>query len=62
MSFQVRLVEREIPSCMKEVEVSSSSPFMRKGGQFWLRLRETTACVVLLLLNEIMIISNLYTG
>ena len=32
--FQVRLDERERPSCVKEAEVSSSSPFMRTGGKF----------------------------
>ena len=32
--------------------MSSSSPFMRTGGKSWLRLREVTACVVLLWLNE----------
>ena len=37
---------------MKEVEVSSSSPFMRTGRNFWLCLREMTACVFLLWLNE----------
>ena len=50
--FQVRLDERERPSCVKEAEVSSSSPFMKTAGQFWLRLREMTACFVLLWLNE----------
>ena len=34
--FQVTLDERERPSCVKEVEVSSSSPFMRTGGKLWL--------------------------
>ena len=48
----MRLDERERPSCVKEVEVSSSSPFTRTGGKFWLRLREMTACFVLLWLNE----------
>ena len=38
--------EREKPSCVEEVEVSSSSPFMRAGGKFGLRLREMTDCVV----------------
>ena len=50
--FQVRLDERERPSCVKEAEVSSSSPFMKTAGKFWLRLREMTACFVLLWLNE----------
>ena len=50
--FQVRLDERERPSCMKEVEGSSSAPFMRTDGKSGLYLREMTACVVLLWLNE----------
>ena len=50
--FQVRLDQREIPSCEKEVEVSSSSPFIRTGGTSELRLRKISACVVLLWLNE----------
>ena len=50
--FQVRLDERERPSCVKEAEVSSSWLFMRTAGKFWLRLREITACFVLLWLNE----------
>ena len=41
----MRLDKRERPSCAKEAEVSSSSPFMRTGGKFWLCLREMTACV-----------------
>ena len=49
---QVRLDERERPSCVKEAEVSSSSPFMRTGGKSSLRLREMTACFVLLWWNE----------
>ena len=48
----MRLDERERPICVKEAEVSSSSPFMRTGGQFWLCLREMTACFVLHCLNE----------
>ena len=32
--LQVRLDERERPSCVKEAEVSSSTPFMRTGGKF----------------------------
>ena len=46
------LEDRERPSSVKAVEVSSSSPFMRTGGKFWLCLREMTACFVLLLLKE----------
>ena len=48
----MRLDERERPSCVKETEVSSSSPFIRTGGKFSLCLREMTACFVLLWLNE----------
>ena len=48
----MRLDDREIPSCVKEVEVSSSSPFIRTGGKFWLCLREMTACFALFWLNE----------
>ena len=48
----MRLDERERPNCVKEAEVSSSSPFMRTGGKSSLRLREMTAGFVLLLLNE----------
>ena len=48
----MRLDERERPSCVTEAEVSSSSPFIRTGGKFWLCLREMTACFVLLWLNE----------
>ena len=48
----MRLDERERPSCVKEAEVSSSSPFMRTGGKFWLCLCEMTACLDLLWLNE----------
>ena len=48
----MRLDDREKPSSVKEVEVSSSSAFRRTGGNFLLRLREMTACVVLLWLNE----------
>ena len=46
------LYDREKPSCVQEVEVSSSSPFIRTGGKFWLCLREIAACFVLLWLNE----------
>ena len=48
----MRLDERDRPSCVKEAEVSSSSPFIRTGGKLWLYLREMTACFVLLWLNE----------
>ena len=48
----MRLDDRERPSCVKEVEVSSSSPFIRTGEKFWLCLREMTACFVWLWLNE----------
>ena len=30
----MRLDERERPSCVKEAEVSSSSPFMKTDGKF----------------------------
>ena len=50
--FQLRLDDRERPSCVKEVEVASSSPFIKTGGKFWSCLREMTACFVLLWLNE----------
>ena len=50
--FQARLDDRERPSCAKEVEVSSSSPFIRTGGKFWLCLHEMTSCFVLLWLNK----------
>ena len=30
----MRLDERVRPSCVKEAEVSSSSPFMKTGGKF----------------------------
>ena len=30
----MRLNDRERPSCAKEVEVSSSLPFIRTGGKF----------------------------
>ena len=36
----MRLDERERPGCVKEVELSNSSPFMRTGGKFCLRLLE----------------------
>ena len=48
----MRLDDRERPSYVKEVEVSSSSPLIRTGGKFRLSLREMTACFVLLWLNE----------
>ena len=48
----MRLDERERTSCVKEVELSSSSPFIRTGGKFWLCLRKMTACFVLLWLHE----------
>ena len=48
----MRLDQRERPSCVKEIEESSSSPFMRKGRLSWLRLCEMTACFVLLWLKE----------
>ena len=48
----MRLDERERPNCVTEAEVSSSSPFIRTGGTFWLFLREMTACFVLLWLNK----------
>ena len=32
--------------------MSSSSPFIRTGGKFWLGLRDMIACFVLLWLNE----------
>ena len=47
----MRLDERERPSCVKEVEVCSSSPFIRTGRNFWLCLREITAYFVLLWLK-----------
>ena len=40
----MRLDEKEKLSCVKEAEVSSSSPFMRTDGKFWFCLREITAC------------------
>ena len=48
----MKLDDRERPNCVKEVEVSSSLPFVRTGGEFWLCLREMTACFVLLWSNE----------
>ena len=48
----MRLDDRERPSCVKEVEVSSSLPFIRTGGKFWLCLLEMTVCFALLWLNE----------
>ena len=50
--FQVRLDEAERSNSVKEGEMSSSLPFMRTGGKFWLCLREMTVCLVLLWLNE----------
>ena len=47
----MRLDERERPSCGKEAEVSSSSPFMRRGGKFWLRLRENDSLFCLALVE-----------
>ena len=32
----MRLDDRERSSCVKEVEMSSASPFIRTGGKFWL--------------------------
>ena len=46
--FQARLDETERLSCVKEVEVSGALPFVGTGGKSGLRLREMTACVVLL--------------
>ena len=51
--FQVRLDDRERPNCVKEVEVSSLSPFIRTGGKFWICLPEMKACFILLWLNEL---------
>ena len=48
----MRLDEQERSSCAKEVDVSSSSPFIRTGEKFWFCLSEMTACFVLLWLNE----------
>ena len=48
----MRLDERERPSGVKGAQVSSSSPFMRTGGNFLLHMREMTACFVLLWLNK----------
>ena len=48
----MRLDDKERPSCAKEVEVSSLLPFIRTDGKFLLRLREMTACFILLWLNE----------
>ena len=48
----MRLDERERPSCVEEVEVSSSLPFTRTVEKVWLSLREMTACFVLVWLNE----------
>ena len=36
--FQMRLDERERPGCVKEVEVSSSSPFIRTDGKLVMKL------------------------
>ena len=46
------LDNRERSSCVKEVEVSSSPPFLRTGGIIGLCLCQMTACFVLLWLNE----------
>ena len=43
--FQVRLDERERQSYVKEVGVSSLSPFIRTGGKFWLRLQPVSSCI-----------------
>ena len=48
----MKLDERERPSHVKEVEVSSSLPFTRTYGKTWLRLRQMTAFFVLLWLYE----------
>ena len=50
--FQVRLDERERPSCVKEAEMSSLLSFIETGGKYGLSLCETTTCVILLSLNE----------
>ena len=34
--------ERKRPSCVKEVEVSSSSPLMRTGGKFCFSMKVLT--------------------
>ena len=52
MSFQSKIRRKRKPSCVKEVEMSDSSPFMRTDGNFWFCLREMTACFGLLWLNE----------
>ena len=51
------LDDRERSSCVKEAEVSSSSPFIRTGEKFWLCLREMTACFVVI--QQFNIIKNL---
>ena len=33
---QMRLDEREVPNCAKEIEASSTSALMRTGGKAWL--------------------------
>ena len=48
----MRLDERERPSCVKEVGLSATPPFIRTGGKSWLCLRDMTVCVILLWLNE----------
>ena len=48
----MKLDERERPSCTKEVEMSSLSPFMRTSGKFLLCIHEMTACFILLWLNK----------
>ena len=42
----MRLDERERPSYVKEIEMSSLLPVKRTGGKFLLCLREMTACFV----------------
>ena len=51
--FQVRLKEGERLSCVKEVEISSSSTFIITGGKSTLHVREVTTCIVLLWLHKI---------
>ena len=48
----MRLDDRASRSCVKVVEVTSSSPLIRTGGKFWLSFREMTVCFFLLWLNE----------
>ena len=42
----VRLDVTERKSCVKEVEMSRTSPFTKTGGKSGLRLSEMTTCVV----------------